>query len=123
MKISGKSIRTFIGSKNYNVSRNFYLDLGFKEIITSENMSYFYMDEFGFYLQDAYVKDWVDNSMIFFEVENLESILKYIKDLKLPKKYDNVRLSEIIYKEWGKEFFLHDPCGILWHFGKFKSKE
>ena len=86
-------------------------------------MSYFYMDEFGFYLQDAYVKDWVDNSMIFFEVENLESILKYIKDLKLPKKYDNVRLSEIIYKEWGKEFFLHDPSGILWHFGKFKSKE
>ncbi len=122
MKISGKSIRTFIGSKNYNVSRNFYLDLGFKEIITSENMSYFYMDEFGFYLQDAYVKDWVDNSMIFFEVENLESILKYIKDLKLPKKYDNVRLSEIIYKEWGKEFFLHDPSGILWHFGKFKEQ-
>ena len=85
-------------------------------------MSYFYMDEFGFYLQDAYVKDWVDNSMIFFEVENLESILKYIKDLKLPKKYDNVRLSEIIYKEWGKEFFLHDPSGILWHFGKFKEQ-
>ena len=80
------------------------------------------MDEFGFYLQDAYVKDWVDNSMIFFEVENLESILKYIKDLKLPKKYDNVRLSEIIYKEWGKEFFLHDPSGILWHFGKFKEQ-
>ena len=122
MKISGKSIRTFIGSKNYNVSRNFYLDLGFKEIITSENMSYFYMDEFGFYLQDAYVKGWVDNSMIFFEVENLESTLKYIKDLKLPEKYKNVRLSEIIYKEWGKEFFLHDPCGILWHFGKFKEQ-
>ena len=122
MKISAKSIRTFIGSKNYNVSRNFYTDLGFEEIITSENMSYFYMDEFGFYLQDAYVKDWIDNSMIFFEVENLESTLKHIEDLKLPEKYKNVRLSEIIYKEWGKEFFLHDPCGILWHFGKFKEQ-
>lgn len=121
MKISGKSIRTFIGSKNYNVSRNFYSDLGFKEIVTSEKMSYFHIGEFGFYLQDAYVKDWIDNSMIFFEVENLESTLKYIRSLKLTEKYKDVRLSEIVYNEWGNEFFLHDPCGILWHFGKFKK--
>ena len=31
MKMTGKSIRPFIGSKNYIISRNFYLDLGFKE--------------------------------------------------------------------------------------------
>ena len=117
-----KSIRAFIGAKNYDVSRQFYIDLGFEELKIFPKMSYFKLGDFGFYLQDAYVKDWVDNSMIFFEVENLESILKYIKDLKLPKKYDNVRLSEIIYKEWGKEFFLHDPSGILWHFGKFKEQ-
>lgn len=122
MKISGKSIRTFIGSKNYTISRNFYKDLGFKEIITSEKMSYFYMEEFGFYLQDAYIKDWIDNSMIFFEVNNLESTLKNIQILNLTEKYENVRLSEIIYNEWGNEFFLHDPCGILWHFGKFKEQ-
>ncbi|PHS68387.1 MAG: glyoxalase [Flavobacterium sp.] len=123
MKMIAKSIRTFIGSKNYTISRNFYLDLGFKEIITSENMSYFSMGEFGFYLQDAYVKDWIDNSMIFLEVDNLESHLKNMQDLKLTEKYENVRLSEIKYKEWGKEFFLHDPCGILWHFGNFNSEK
>lgn len=123
MEIIGKSIRPFIGSKNFNISRNFYSDLGFNEIITSENMSYFHSQNFGFYLQDAYVKDWVDNSMIFFEVENLETSLKRIKKLKLTEKYDNVRLSEIVYNEWGNEFFLHDPSGILWHFGKFKTKK
>ena len=122
MKISGKSIRSFIGSKNYTVSRNFYTDLGFEEVITSEKMSYFYMGQFGFYLQDAYVKDWIDNSMIFFEVDNLESTLEYVQSLKLTEKYEKVRLSEIVYNEWGNEFFLHDPCGILWHFGNFKSK-
>ena len=121
MKISGKSIRTFIGSKNYTISREFYKDLGFEEVITSENMSYFYIEKFGFYLQDAYVKDWVDNSMIFFEVDHLENTLKTIKDLKLTEKYKNVRLSKIVSKAWGKEFFLHDPSGVLWHFGKFKN--
>ena len=121
MKISGRSIRPFIGSKNYNISRNFYTDLGFTEIITSEKMSYFHSREFGFYLQDAYVKDWIDNSMIFLEVENVESTLRFIESLALTETYENVRLSKIVFNDWGQEFFLHDPSGILWHFGKFKT--
>lgn len=122
MEIKGKSIRPFIGCKDYKTSRNFYLDLGFKEIVTSSKMSYFSMGNFGFYLQDAYVKDWIDNSMIFFEIEDLEANLTNIKHLNLTEKYQNVKLSEIQYNDWGNEFFLHDPSGILWHFGKFKSK-
>ncbi|AZQ57894.1 glyoxalase [Maribacter sp. MJ134] len=121
MKLSGKSIRTFIGAKDYTISRNFYNDLGFKEIVTSENMSYFCSGDFGFYLQDAYVKDWVDNSMVFFEVTDLKSTLTHIKSLNLTEKYDKVRLSEIVHNDWGSEFFLYDPSGILWHFGKFKA--
>ncbi|MFB0945372.1 MAG: hypothetical protein ACI9V1_000344 [Spirosomataceae bacterium] len=60
-----KSIRIFIGSKNYNISRNLYVDLGFEELKLSINMSYFKLGEFGFYLQDAYVKEsriWQDTA-------------------------------------------------------------
>jgi hypothetical protein len=122
MKPLGKSIRPFIGSKNYSISRNFYLDLGFEEIIILEKLSYFYIGQFGFYLQDAYVKDWIDNSMVFFEIDNLENTLKQFKNLKLTEKYEGVRLSEIVHKEWGNVFFIHDPCGILWQFGMFRAK-
>jgi len=123
MKITGKSIRTFIGAKNYTISRNFYRDLGFEELITSDKMSYFCIGEFGFYLQDYYAKDWIENSMIFLEVDNLEHNLKIIQRLGLTEKYEHVRLSEIKHNQWGNEFFLHDPCGILWHFGKFNSEK
>ncbi|MDO1500174.1 glyoxalase [Winogradskyella maritima] len=122
MKLQGKSIRPFIGAKDYTVSRQFYKDLGFEEVVTSPKMSYFFMGRFGFYLQDAYVKDWVDNSMIFFEVDDLENTLTNIKSLKLTETYDNVRLSDIVNNDWGNEFFLHDPSGILWHFGDFKPR-
>ena len=27
--------------------------------------------------------------------------------------------SRQFYLDWGNEFFLHDPSGILWHIGKF----
>jgi len=113
------SIRPFIGSKNFTVSRNFYKDLGFEESVLSHNMSYFSKQSMGFYLQDAYVKDWVDNTMVFLEVENAEKFYDEVLALELPAKYNGVRLVPMRHEPWGKEFFLHDPSGILWHFGEF----
>jgi hypothetical protein len=53
------SIRPFIGAKNFEISRSFYQDLGFQEAILGNNFSYFHTESIGFYLQDAYVKDWI----------------------------------------------------------------
>lgn len=115
-----RSIRAFIGAKNYNLSRAFYKDFGFEEIKTSEKMSYFKSGNFGFYLQDAHVKDWIDNTMLFLEVESVEQHLSNLKKLNLESKFDGVRISEIVYNDWGSEYFVHDPSGILWHIGEFK---
>jgi formate-dependent nitrite reductase cytochrome c552 subunit len=73
----------------------------------------------GLFLQDAYVKDWVDNTMLFVEVENVEQYWDEVLALDLTTKYEGVRLVPIRHEAWGKEFFLHDPSGILWHFGEF----
>jgi hypothetical protein len=119
MQHNSKSIRPFIGSKNFKISRNFYRDLGFEESIISHDMSYFKSGEMGFYLQDAYVKDWIDNTMIFMEVDDVKRFFKELLVLNLPSKYEGVRLVPIREEEWGRECFLHDPSGILWHFGEF----
>ena len=115
-----KSIRTFIGAKVFEESRRFYITLDFFELQLSPNMSFFKVDDtLGFYLQNAYVKDWVANTMLFLEVENVEDYLAVLKSKKLTEKYPKVKLSEIVDNDWGKEFFLHDPSGILWHIGCF----
>ncbi|HEX2393916.1 MAG TPA: hypothetical protein VHI78_01140 [Bacteroidales bacterium] len=119
MKPSIKSIRPFIGSKNFKISQSFYRDLGFEENFLSDGFSVFFYNELAFYLQDAYVKDWIDNTMIFIEVENVERFREYLLSLGLPEKYEDVKLSTIRAYDWGKECFLHDPSGILWHFGEF----
>ena len=116
-----KSIRPFIGAKNYEESRNFYKDLGFEETVLSPNMCYFDWNEFGFYLQDAYVKDWVDNTMVFMEVENVQQFWNELVTLNLTSKYPNVKLVPIRQLDWGSECFVHDPSGILWHFGQFND--
>lgn len=114
------SIRPFIGAKDFNQSRRFYKALGFTEKVISHSMSLFSLDNFSFYLQDAYVKKWVDNTMIFLEIEQLDTYLVFLQSLDLPSLYKKVKLSKIVENDWGSEFFLHDPSGILWHIGNFK---
>ncbi|MEQ8906519.1 glyoxalase [Ekhidna sp.] len=121
MKPAIESIRTFIGAKNYELSRSFYREWGFNESITSPKMSYFSIDKFGFYLQDHYSKDWVNNSMIFLEVSDLSSYWEVLKAKNLHKKYEGVKLVEPTSFDWGREGFVYDPSGVLWHLGEFNQ--
>lgn len=119
MEHKAKSIRPFIGAKDFKLSRNFYRDLGFQEKILAPDMSLFKTGELGFYLQDANIRDWIDNTMIFLEVEDVGRYWKELLALNLATKYKGVQLTPIREYDWGRECFMHDPSGILWHFGEF----
>jgi catechol 2,3-dioxygenase-like lactoylglutathione lyase family enzyme len=120
--MEAKSIRTFIGAKDFDTSRAFYRRLGFTEVVLHPKLSLFKVDaRLAFYLQDYYVKDWVENSMIFLEVDYLDDLLESFRAMVLPDTFPGVRLSKVYITDWGREFFLHDPAGVLWHFGHFAS--
>lgn len=121
MNLNAKSIRPFIGAKNFEISRSFYRDLGFEEHLYAPDFCVFQSGELTFYLQAYYVKDWVDNTMVFMEVDDVERFWNELTALNLPDKYENVRLVPIRTMDWGRECFVHDPSGILWHFGEFKK--
>lgn len=82
-------------------------------------MSLFQTDGLSFYLQDAYVRDWIDNTMVCLEVDDVHRHWNELRALDLPSRYEGVRLTGIRQHGWGSECFLHDPSGILWHFGTF----
>ena len=121
MQTKALSIRPFIGAKDFELSRNFYKDLGFEEVVLDPYMSVFTTQNLAFYLQNAYVQDWIDNTMIFVEVEDVDQYWKELSALDLTSKYETSKLTPIRYYDWGKECFLHDPSGILWHFGEFNK--
>lgn len=122
MNHHASSLRPFIGSKDFEQSRKFYGALGFAELRISTDMSLFRVDNaISFYLQDYFVKDWIDNLMLFLEVDNLDEHHTDLTSLELPKTFHGVRVSSIQVNEWGREYFVHDPSGVLWHFGQFAS--
>src|SRR5215472_4460077 len=100
MNQKATSIRPFIGSKDFELSRSFYRDLGFQENVLSPDLSVFKTDGLAFYLQKAYVKDWIDNSMIFLEVEDVDLYWEELLTLDLANKYQGVRLTPIRTLDW-----------------------
>jgi len=122
MPPESKSIRAFIGSLNFEESRRFYRLLGFQEIEVDPKLSFFSLsDQLSFYLQDYYVKDWVENSMLFWEVEEVTAVRQALLDQQLIQQFPTVRISEIQKHPWGEVCYLHDPSGILWHIGHFHT--
>jgi hypothetical protein len=122
MPYAPKSIRPFIGSKDYQQSRNFYKALGFEERVLGDKMCLFKVNEnLGFYLQDAYVADWVDNSMIVLEVEDLDAVAEDMFAKALADQFPGVRFSGPKQFDWGRELYMHDPAGVLWHFCEFRG--
>ncbi|MEL6866944.1 MAG: glyoxalase [Bacteroidota bacterium] len=115
-----KSLRSFIGAKDFEQSRAFYRTLGFEETPVGEKLSLFKVNEESmFHLQDYYVKEWVENSMLFLEVEDVEALAAAWKSKNLEGQFPGARLSEVKEEAWGKVFYLHDPAGILWHVAAF----
>ncbi|TGE04967.1 VOC family protein [Hymenobacter fodinae] len=117
-----RSLRPFIGAKDFAVSRSFYQAWGFVETVLSPAMSLFSREGVSFYLQNYYVPEWVDNTMLFLEVEDVEKYWAELTALDLPGRYAGVRVLPIRHEDWGKEGFVHDPAGVLWHIGEFKSE-
>ncbi len=122
MNPSAKAIIPFLGSRNFQESCTFYELLGFEISLISKGFARVYIyGKISFYLQDYYSKEWCENTMVFLEVEGLEAQRESFLKLNLPEKFPGVKLSQIKKNDWGDEFFLHDPAGILWHFGFFTS--
>ena len=122
MNLSIRSVRPFIGAKDFFLSRSFYTEIGFTESELGPGFSVFHSGNFSFYLQDAYVEDWINNTMIFLEVNDADQAWKDFAALDLPGRFNSVKLSPVRAFDWGKEFYLHDPSGVLWHIGVFQSK-
>ena len=115
IRISG-----FIGAKNYEESKEFYRKLGFQIVEIPVNMVLVKVnDSLSFYLQDYYQKKWVQNSMLFLEVDDIEKCYADLLKRDLVSQYKYVKLSEIKTFDWGRVCFLHDPSGVLWQFCEF----
>lgn len=108
-----KNIRTFLPSKDFLVSKQFYLELGFQILWEDKDYIIFGTSENNFFLQNGYNKDWAENMMIQLHVDDLDAL--YEIAVNLIDTYEGTKIKEIFTAHYGRTFHLIGPAGELWH--------
>ena len=106
-------LKVYTPAKNFEESKRFYTELGF---ILTEAWGGTLDCRLGgasFRLQNYYVKDWAENFMMRFEVDDVHAWYEHAKKMADGGTYKNIRVDKP--EEAGDTLLFHviDPSGIL----------
>lgn len=107
-------IKAFVPAKDFDLSKRFYLDLGFSMASDVEGVAYFHFGQVSFLLQDFYVEALAQNFMMHMLVEDVDAWWNQVQLANIAQRY-GVKVSVIEQQPWGmRDFVLVDPSGVLW---------
>lgn len=114
-------LRPFIGSKDFDLSRDFYLALGWTQTYDSADLRLLELGGRSFYLQKYFKKAWCHNTMLHVSVIDVDAWYEKITTTFKEKNLHKIgRVSEgIENRDYGRTFFVWDPAGVLVHFTQF----
>lgn len=107
-------LKAFVPAKDFDLSKSFYLDLGFEIPWSSEDLAYVRHGETSFLLQHYSVEELAHHFMMHLLVTDVESWWAMVEEKGTVEKYGS-SMTPIQNQPWGmKEFTLTDPSGVLW---------
>ena len=109
-------LKAFVPARDYELAKQFYLDLGFTLNFGNDEISELQIGSFTFLLQPFYVKEHSENFMMSLGVEDADAWWEHIERIGLKKKYPNIMARPPAVQPWGlRVLYLSDPTGVLWH--------
>ncbi len=113
------ALRPFVPSKDFELSKRFYADLGFEVVPLGDGVAHVHIGDFAFLLQNYYVEAWAGNFMMHILVTNLDDWWSSLSRLDLERRYGVRAPSEPKMQDWGlRVAYVVDPSGVLWHFAE-----
>jgi hypothetical protein len=104
------AIRAFIPSEDYDVSKAFYSEIGFRSEDVSDDLTLFQNGQCHFFLQRFYNQQLADNFMLQICVSNIDAAFELCSS-----SVHKTKISAIQQEPWGKVFYLWGPVGELLH--------
>ena len=111
-------IKAFVPSKDFEISKSFYSEIGFKPERASDDLTLFQNGDCFFFLQRFYNQELADNFMLQVCVEDIEEAFKLCSNSK-----HKTKITPIQQESWGKVFYLWGPVGELLHITELKSRQ
>lgn len=114
-------VRPFIGSKDYDAARDFYVALGWRVTYDADDLRLLELESHNFYLQNAYQQEWCDNTMLHVSVFDVDAW--YERVCATFEKHSFGGKSKLrgppMDRDYGRVFHVLDPTGVLIHFCQF----
>jgi len=113
MKPTINELVVYTPAKDFEVSKRFYSGLGFT---LAEGWGDAMDCELGsakFRLQNYYVKQWAENFMMKFDVDDVEAWFAHVKEILEAGSFGDARVAEPEMIGDTKILHVWDPCGVL----------
>jgi hypothetical protein len=110
------ALRPFVPAQDFALSKRFYQALGFVPTHEDETVTILKLGSFSFILQNFYVKELADNTMVQLLVRDVDAWWRRIDAAKLVDAFAVKPPRPPAMQNWGmKVGFVFDPSGVLWH--------
>jgi uncharacterized glyoxalase superfamily protein PhnB len=107
-------IKAFVPSRDFQLSKQFYKDIGFTMASEGGGIAYFRFGHASFLLQDFCAESLAENFMMHMLVEDVDAWWSRIRDSGVDAKY-GAKISTIQRQPWRmRDFCVTDPSGVLW---------
>ncbi len=117
--LSASDIKPFIGSRDFDQSRDFYVALGWKVNFDTGDLAELELGKHRFYLQAYYQRQWCENSMLHITVEDAEGWYRHAKAVLEDRVYGAARVKAPKMQDYGALVtHVWDPVGVLLHFAQ-----
>lgn len=114
--LPASDIKTFLGSKDFEESRDFYLALGCKLNFEQDDIAELELGNCRFYLQRYYQRQWCENSMLHITVSDAAAWYRHVQGILGRRTYGAARVKPPERAPYGALVtYVWDPVGILLH--------
>lgn len=111
-------IKAFVPAKDFELSKQFYKDIGFTMASEGGGIAYFHFEHVSFLLQDFCAEGLPENFMMHMLVADVDAWWDKINQSEVVSKY-GVKLWPIELQPWKmRDFCITDPSGVLWRIGQ-----
>ena len=116
---TGTDIKPFIGSRDFEESRDFYIALGWKLNWEQETLAELELGGCRFFLQRYYQRKWCDNTMLHITVTDADQWYRHVTAVLQARTYGAAKVRPPAKADYGALVtHVWDPVGILLHFAQ-----
>lgn len=92
--LSVTEIKAFVPARDFELSKLFYLDLGFTMAFSDDEIAYFHCGDCSFLLQSFYVSSLADNFMMHLLTPDVDAWWAHVEAEGIAEKY-GIRVTPI----------------------------